>query len=79
MNSPITDNIVAKRGEIRDHALHRHAQEMEAALREITRRSELLVYQNCGRWDSNIEHDARSLNVTQGNIRIARTALGSEV
>lgn len=41
MDAPQTERIVQKRGEIRDHALYHHAQEMEdglrAALRELDR------------------------------------------
>ena len=76
MNAPKTEKIIKKRGEIRDHALYRHAQELENALREIVRRSELLIHQNTGRWDMRVEHDSRSFGVTDGNIRIARDVLG---
>jgi hypothetical protein len=35
MNAPITENIIKKRGEIRDHALYRKCEEFEDALREM--------------------------------------------
>lgn len=48
---------------------------LEAALLEIVRRSQMLVYQNSGRWDMTVEHDARSQGVTEGNIKLAEDAL----
>jgi hypothetical protein len=56
----------------------RRISELEDALREIVRRSNLLIHQNTGRWDMTVEHDARSHGVTEGNVRIARQALGED-
>lgn len=50
-------------------------QELENALKEIVRRSNLLIHQNTGRWDVTIEHDVRAFEVTRGNIDIAREVL----
>lgn len=48
---------------------------LEAALREISRRTGLLVHQNTGRWDMRVEHDRRTVGVLQGNQAIAAQAL----
>jgi len=50
--------------------------ELREDLKEIVRRSQMLIHQNTGRWDMTVEHDARSHGVTSGNVRIAQDALG---
>ena len=45
------------------------------ALREVRRRSGLLMHQNIGRWDMRVEHDKRSSDVTATNIEIISSAL----
>lgn len=50
-------------------------EQLEKALTEIIERSSMLIYQNTGRWNIEKEHDMRSLHVTEGNIRIAKSAL----
>lgn len=48
---------------------------LEGALNEIIRRSNLLIHQNNGRWNFELEHDKRSFNVVDSNVRIAEAAL----
>lgn len=48
---------------------------LQNAIEEIIRRSELLLQQNMGRCNTDIEHDKRSYGVTLGNIDIGRVAL----
>lgn len=50
---------------------------MEAALREVRRRSSLLMHQNIGRWSMRVEHDKRSSDVTATNIEIIDAALST--
>ena len=47
------------------------------ALREVRRRSGLLMHQNIGRWDMRVEHDKRSSDVTATNIEIISSALSA--
>ena len=50
-------------------------EQLRAALTEIHRRTALLIYQNRGRWNSKIEHDARTIAVLTVNQEIAIEAL----
>ncbi len=48
---------------------------LENAIREVNRRSALLIHQNTGRWDMTKEHDRRTHGVVQSNINILKNAL----
>lgn len=50
-------------------------EKLEAALREIARRNDLLIHQNTGRWDISGERDRRTYDVLLANNGIARAAL----
>lgn len=50
-------------------------QSYATAMREVIRRSALLVHQNTGRWDMTVEHDKRSYDVTRTNMEILMDAL----
>ena len=49
--------------------------ELEAALKEISRRTGILITQNQGRWTMTLEHDRRTVDVLSVNQEIARAAL----
>ena len=52
---------------------------LEAAMNEVIRRSNLLIHQNIGRWNMNVEHDKRSYDVVSSNIAILVDALRGDI
>ena len=50
--------------------------ELEAALKEVHRRTGLLMTQNQGRWNMSLEHDRRTADVLSVNQDITSAALG---
>jgi len=49
---------------------------LEAALKEVHRRTGLLMTQNQGRWNMSLEHDRRTADVLSVNQDITSAALG---
>jgi len=49
--------------------------ELEAALKEVHRRTGLLMTQNQGRWNMSLEHDRRTADVLSVNQDISSAAL----
>jgi hypothetical protein len=52
--------------------------QLRKALAEIHRRTALLLHHNTGRWDQNVEHSARTIEVLRVNQDIATEALMRE-
>jgi hypothetical protein len=52
--------------------------QLRKALAEIHRRTALLLHHNTGRWNQNVEHDARTIEVLRINQDIAIEALNGD-
>ena len=52
--------------------------ELTAALKEVHRRTGLLMTQNQGRWNMSLEHDRRTADVLSVNQDISSAALGEK-
>lgn len=48
---------------------------LKDALEQVHARTSILIYQNTGRWDMNVEHDRRTMKVLECNMRLLTEAL----